>query len=485
MKKIKDILYKVSVETIIGSTGVIVKHVTFDSRKVLKNSVFIAVGGVQVDGHIFIDDALKKGAKVIVCEKLPSNIIDGKVYVKVNDSRAALSLIASNFYDNPSEKLDLIGVTGTNGKTTISTLLYKVFNSQNISSGLISTVEIKYNKRLISTDLTTPDPLTINSSLNEMVKSGVKKCFMEVSSHGIDQKRVNGLKFGGILFTNLTHDHLDYHKSFKNYRDVKKQVFDSLQKDAFALINLDDRNAEFMLQNSRAKKYTYALHKLADFNVKILENQLRGMLLKIKENEIWTQILGEFNAYNLLAVYATSMILGLEELTILKKISALKSIPGRFQTYQTKNNVMIVIDYAHTPDALRNVLSTIDKIRTKNEALYTIIGCGGDRDKKKRPKMGEVAAKFSSKVIFTSDNPRNEDPKLIIKEMVKGVSPMDYKKTSVVVKRDEAISAAHKLSNPGDIVLIAGKGHENYQEINGKKHPFNDFECARKIFSKT
>ena len=374
MKKIKDILYKVSVETIIGSTGVIVKHVTFDSRKVLKNSVFIAVGGVQVDGHIFIDDALKKGAKVIVCEKLPSNIIDGKVYVKVNDSRAALSLIASNFYDNPSEKLDLIGVTGTNGKTTISTLLYKVFNSQNISSGLISTVEIKYNKRLISTDLTTPDPLTINSSLNEMVKSGVKKCFMEVSSHGIDQKRVNGLKFGGILFTNLTHDHLDYHKSFKNYRDVKKQVFDSLQKDAFALINLDDRNAEFMLQNSRAKKYTYALHKLADFNVKILENQLRGMLLKIKENEIWTQILGEFNAYNLLAVYATSMILGLEELTILKKISALKSIPGRFQTYQTKNNVMIVIDYAHTPDALRNVLSTIDKIRTKNEALYTIIG---------------------------------------------------------------------------------------------------------------
>ncbi|MEE3035423.1 MAG: UDP-N-acetylmuramoyl-L-alanyl-D-glutamate--2,6-diaminopimelate ligase [Bacteroidota bacterium] len=485
MKKIKDILYKVSVETIIGSTGVIVKHVTFDSRKVLKNSVFIAVGGVQVDGHIFIDDALKKGAKVIVCEKLPSNIIDGKVYVKVNDSRAALSLIASNFYDNPSEKLDLIGVTGTNGKTTISTLLYKVFNSQNISSGLISTVEIKYNKRLISTDLTTPDPLTINSSLNEMVKSGVKKCFMEVSSHGIDQKRVNGLKFGGILFTNLTHDHLDYHKSFKNYRDVKKQVFDSLQKDAFALINLDDRNAEFMLQNSRAKKYTYALHKLADFNVKILENQLRGMLLKIKENEIWTQILGEFNAYNLLAVYATSMILGLEELTILKKISALKSIPGRFQTYQTKNNVMIVIDYAHTPDALKNVLSTIDKIRTKNEALYTIIGCGGDRDKKKRPKMGEVAAKFSSKVIFTSDNPRNEDPKLIIKEMVKGVSPMDYKKTSVVVKRDEAISAAHKLSNPGDIVLIAGKGHENYQEINGKKHPFNDFECARKIFSKT
>ncbi|MDG2147376.1 MAG: UDP-N-acetylmuramoyl-L-alanyl-D-glutamate--2,6-diaminopimelate ligase [Flavobacteriaceae bacterium] len=485
MKKVKDILYKISVQSIIGSTEVDVKHITFDSRNVLKNSLFIALLGADFDGHTFIDNAIKKGARVIICQSLPSNIVDGKVYVVVEDSRIALSLIASNFYDNPSEKLDLIGITGTNGKTTISTLLHKVFNSQDIASGLISTVEIKFNKRSISTNLTTPDPLTINSSLDKMIKLGVKKCFMEVSSHGIDQKRINGLRFRGILFTNLTHDHLDYHKTFKNYRDVKKQVFDSLSKDAFALINLDDRNAEFMLQNSNAKKYTYALNKLADFNAKILENQMRGMLLKIKGNEIWTQMLGEFNAYNLLAVFATSIILGLDELSTLKKISQLEGVPGRFQIFYTQNNIMIIIDYAHTPDALKNILSSIDKIRTKNENLLTIIGCGGDRDKKKRPKIGEVAAKFSSKVIFTSDNPRNEDPELIIEEMIRGVSPVDYKKTSIVIKRDEAISTAYKLSIPGDIVLIAGKGHESFQEIKGKKYPFNDLEYARKIFTKT
>ena len=484
MKKVKDILYKISVETIIGSTEVNVEHITYDSRNVLKNSLFIALVGADFDGHFFIDDAIKNGARVIICERLPSNIVDEKVYVVVNNSRLALGFIASNFYNNPSEKLDLIGVTGTNGKTTISTSLHKVFNSLNIASGLISTLEIKFGKRSISTNLTTPDPLIINSLLDEMVQLGIKKCFMEVSSHGIDQKRVSGLRFKGILFTNLTHDHLDYHKTFKNYRDVKKQVFDSLDKDAFALINLDDRNAEFMLQNSSAKKYTYGLKKLADFNVKILENQMRGMLLKIKENEIWTQLLGEFNAYNLLAVFAASIILGLEELSILKKISQLQSVPGRFQTFYTQNNIMIIIDYAHTPDALKKVLSSIDKIRTKNENLLTIIGCGGDRDKKKRPKMGEVAARYSSKVIFTSDNPRNEDPKLIIEEMICGVSPVDHKKISIVVKRDEAILSACKLSIPGDIVLIAGKGHENFMEIKGKKHPFNDYEYARKIFTK-
>ena len=484
MKKVKDILYKISVETIIGSTEVNVEHITYDSRNVLKNSLFIALVGADFDGHFFIDDAIKNGARVIICERLPSNIVDEKVYVVVSNSRLALGFIASNFYNNPSEKLDLIGVTGTNGKTTISTSLHKVFNSLHIASGLISTLEIKFGKRSISTNLTTPDPLIINSLLDEMVQLGIKKCFMEVSSHGIDQKRVSGLRFKGILFTNLTHDHLDYHKTFKNYRDVKKQVFDSLDKDAFALINLDDRNAEFMLQNSSAKKYTYGLKKLADFNVKILENQMRGMLLKIKENEIWTQLLGEFNAYNLLAVFAASIILGLEELSILKKISQLQSVPGRFQTFYTQINIMIIIDYAHTPDALKKVLSSIDKIRTKNENLLTIIGCGGDRDKKKRPKMGEVAAKFSSKVIFTSDNPRNEDPKLIIEEMISGVSPLDHKKISIVVKRDEAILTACKLSIPGDIVLIAGKGHENFQEIKGNKHPFNDYEYARKIFTK-
>ena len=484
MTKIKDILYKVSVDTIIGSTESLVGQITFDSRNVLKGSVFVAIKGDQIDGHIFIDDAIQNGSRVIVCEKLPSNLIDGKIYVKVKDSRVALSLIAANFYGNPSDKLDVIGVTGTNGKTTISTLLYEVFNSQNISSGLISTVEIKYDNKSIATNLTTPDPLTINSSLNDMLESGVKKCFMEISSHGIDQKRVNGIKFKGMLFTNLTHDHLDYHQSFKNYRDVKKHVFDFLSKNAFALVNLDDRNAKYMLQNSRAKKYTYAIHKLADYNTKILENQFRGMLLKIKGNEIWTQMIGEFSAYNLLAVYATSMILGLEELSVLKKISELESVSGRFQIYQAPNGIMVVVDYAHTPDALKNVLSTIDKVRTKNENLYTIVGCGGDRDKKKRSKMGAVAARFSSKVIFTSDNPRNENPESIIQEMVEGVNPTDFNKTTVVIKRDEAIIAAYKCSNPGDIVLIAGKGHENYQEINGERYPFNDYEYAKKIFSK-
>ena len=308
---------------------------------------------------------------------------------------------------------------------------------------------------------------------------------MEVSSHGIDQKRVYGLRFKGILFTNLTHDHLDYHKTFKNYRDVKKQVFDSLSKDSFALINLDDRNAEFMIQNSSAKKYTYALNRIADFKAKILENQMRGMLLKIKENEIWTQMLGEFNAYNLLAVFSASIILGLDELSTLKKLSQLQGVPGRFQTFYTQNNILIIIDYAHTPDALKNILSSINKIRTKTESLFTIIGCGGDRDKKKRPKIGEVAAKFSSKVIFTSDNPRNEDPESIIDEMIAGVSPVDFKKTRIIIKREEAISAAYKEAMPGDIVLIAGKGHEKYQEIKGKKYPFNDLEYAKKIFIKT
>ena len=485
MKKVKDILYKVSVQTIIGSTEVRVKHITFDSRNVSDNSLFIAIPGTNIDGHTFIDDAIKNGAGVIICQRLPSNLVEGKVYVIVEDSKIALGLIASNFYDNPSEKIDLIGVTGTNGKTTVSTLLYKVFNSQDISSGLISTVEIKFNKRSILTNLTTPDPLTINSSLDEMLKSGIKKCFMEVSSHGIDQKRIYGLRFKGILFTNLTHDHLDYHKTFKNYRDVKKQVFDSLSKDSFALINLDDRNAEFMIQNSSAKKYTYALNRIADFKAKILENQMRGMLLKIKENEIWTQMLGEFNAYNLLAVFSASIILGLDELSTLKKLSQLQGVPGRFQTFYTQSNILIIIDYAHTPDALKNILSSINKIRTKTESLFTIIGCGGDRDKKKRPKIGEVAAKFSSKVIFTSDNPRNEDPESIINEMITGVSPVDFKKTRIIIKREEAISAAYKEAMPGDIVLIAGKGHEKYQEIKGKKYPFNDLEYAKKIFIKT
>lgn len=485
MKKLKEILYKVSIEGISGSTAIDVGDISIDSRDVMKDDMYVAITGTQLDGHQFIGQAIASGAKSILCEKLPENLEAAVVYIQVKDTRSALGWVAANFYDNPSSQLELIGVTGTNGKTSIATLLFDLFTLDSTSAGLISTMTIQYGENRITATHTTPDPLTINKHLREMVDHGVEYCFMEVSSHGIDQKRITGLVFKGAVFTNLTHDHLDYHPSFKAYRDTKKILFDSLHETAFALINADDKNAKVMVQNCKAKIHTYALHHLAEFFAQVLESQFKGMLLKINQKEIWTQMLGEFNAYNILAVYAVSQLLGKDEWESLKSISQLKSVAGRFQTFETPNKVMVVVDYAHTPDALKNVLMTINKIRTQNESLITVVGCGGNRDQEKRPMMGFIAAQLSSKVLFTSDNPRDEDPDRIIKQMSEGVDPVDYKKTMSVSHRKEAIKVAYQLSQPGDVVLIAGKGHENYQEVKGQRLPFDDFEIAQEIFSKT
>lgn len=485
MKKLKEILYKVSIEGISGSTAIDVGNISIDSRDVMKEDMYVAITGTQLDGHQFIGQAIASGAKSILCETLPENLEAAVVYIQVKDTRLALGWVAANFYDNPSSQLELIGVTGTNGKTSIATLLFDLFTLDSTSAGLISTMTIQYGENRITATHTTPDPLTINKHLREMVDHGVEYCFMEVSSHGIDQKRITGLGFKGAVFTNLTHDHLDYHPSFKAYRDTKKILFDSLHETAFALINADDKNAKVMVQNCKAKIHTYALHRLAEFSAQVLESQFKGMLLKINQKEIWTQMLGEFNAYNILAVYAISQLLGKDEWESLKSISQLKSVAGRFQTFETPNKVMVVVDYAHTPDALKNVLMTINKIRTQNESLITVVGCGGNRDQEKRPMMGFIAAQLSSKVLFTSDNPRDEDPDRIIKQMSEGVDPVDYKKTMSVSHRKEAIKVAYQLSQPGDVVLIAGKGHENYQEVKGQRLPFDDYEIAQEIFSKT
>ncbi len=485
MKKLKEILYKVAIEGISGSTDIDVTHISIDSRTTKPGNMYVAIKGTQVDGHRFIDQAISLGAQSIICDTLPETLTSGVVYIQVSDTREALAWTASNFYDNPSNQLQLIGITGTNGKTSIATLLFDLFNLLKSNTGLISTVAIQYGDHQFTATHTTPDPLTINKHLSAMVTQGIVYCFMEVSSHGIHQKRITGLEFKGAIFTNLTHDHLDYHDTFKAYRDTKKILFDGLSDTAFALVNADDKNAKVMVQNCKAKTHSYALHRYADFSAQVLESQFKGMLLKINQNEIWTQILGEFNAYNILAVYATTQILGNDELESLKFISQLKSVPGRFQTFETPDKIMVVVDYAHTPDALKNVLITINKIRTQNESLITVVGCGGNRDQEKRPLMGGIAAELSTKVLFTSDNPRDEDPDSIIEQMCEGVDPVDFKKTIIVTRRKEAIKVACQLSQPGDVVLIAGKGHENYQEVRGEKLPFDDYKIAQEIFSKT
>ena len=482
MKTIKDILYKVSVEGVLGTTSNTVSGIYFDSRDVKLDSLYVAQKGELLDGHDFIFQAIDNGAKTIVCEEFPIVLVDGIVYVLVLNSSEALGIIASNFYDNPSEKLILVGVTGTNGKTTIATLLYELFLREGFMTGLLSTVKIAYGHKKFENYHTTPDAVTLNKYLHKMLDLGVSHCFMEVSSHGIDQNRIKGLVFSGGIFSNLTHDHLDYHQDFKTYRDVKKLFFDSLPKTAFALINLDDKNGKYMLQNSVAKKYTYAIKQHADFKAQTLECEFTGMLLKIQSFEVWTTLVGNFNAQNLLSVYAAADLLGLSSLSILKGISELKSVEGRFYVFQSEDNITVVIDYAHTPDALFNVLSTINIIRTRNENLITVVGCGGNRDQEKRPMMGEKAVLLSDKVIFTSDNPRDEDPAIIIEDMIKGVPPEHYKKAIKVILREEAIIMAGQLAKPGDIVLIAGKGHEQYQEIKGKRNHFSDLEIAKKFF---
>lgn len=481
MKDLKDILYKVPMEAVVGSTAVTVNGIQFDSRKVEFNDVFVAVRGTIVDGHKFISTATNQGAIAIICEELPEKIVNGITYVQVQDSQMALAYMAANFYDNPSANLKLVGVTGTNGKTTIATLLYSLFTKAGFKVGLLSTVKVMIADKELAATHTTPDPLVINSHLKMMNDEGVEFCFMEVSSHGIAQKRTSALEFAGGVFTNLSHDHLDYHNTFAEYRDVKKSFFDKLPASAFALVNVDDRNGLVMIQNTKARKYTYALKSYADYSAQILENQFSGLLLKLNGNEVWSKLIGTFNAYNLLAIYAVGELLGLEATENLRIISELESVSGRFQYVVTQQKITAIVDYAHTPDALQNVLETINAIRTKNEELITVVGCGGDRDKTKRPLMGNIASALSTRVIFTSDNPRTEDPEIILQEVEAGVEPQNYKKTMSVVNRKQAIKTACQLARPNDIILIAGKGHETYQEVNGKRTDFDDFKIVNEF----
>ncbi|WP_417197150.1 UDP-N-acetylmuramoyl-L-alanyl-D-glutamate--2,6-diaminopimelate ligase [Bizionia sp.] len=483
MMILKDILYKVHLLAVAGSTTVSVNNLVFDSRKVTKNDVFIAVKGTVSDGHDYIQTAINQGCVAVVCEHFPDTLIDNIVYVEVSDTSSALAIMASNFYGVPSANLKLVGVTGTNGKTTIATLLYQLFKNAGYKVGLLSTVKIMVDDAEFKATHTTPDSITINSYLKQMNDAGVEFCFMEVSSHGIHQKRTEGLQFEGGIFTNLTHDHLDYHSSFAEYRDVKKAFFDGLSKNAFALVNVDDKNGLIMLQNSAAKKHTYALKSYADYKAQILENQFTGLLLKINDSEVWTRLIGSFNAYNVLAIYATAELLGLEKVEILRLISDLKSVSGRFQYLISESKITAIVDYAHTPDALKNVLETINSIRTKNEELITVVGCGGDRDKTKRPKMGHIASALSTQVVFTSDNPRTENPETILNEVEAGVEPQNFKKTVSITNRKQAIKTACQMAKPNDIILIAGKGHENYQEINGERFDFDDFKIVQELLN--
>ena len=482
MKLLREILYKVEINSVVGNTSLSINKIEFDSRLISDGDMYIAITGVNVDGHSFISQAIQNGANCIVCEKTPDNKTDGIVYVNVKSSRKALAIISSNYFDNPSSKLNLIGVTGTNGKTTIATLLFDLYTELEIKSGLISTVKISYDNKNFQANQTTPDSLSINRFLSEMVNSNVRYCFMEVSSHGIDQNRTDGLVFKGGIFTNLTHDHLDYHESFENYRDTKKQFFDSLSNNSFALTNNDDKNGMVMLQNTIADKYTYSLNSVSDFKAKILESSFDGMLLKINSTEFWSKLVGKFNAYNILSVYSAASILGLPKNELLKAMSSLDAVAGRFQFYK-KNKITAIVDYAHTPDALENILKSINEIKTLENNLITVVGCGGNRDKSKRPLMGDIASNLSSKVIFTSDNPRFEDPEIIIEEMISGVKSTNSNKTISISNRKEAIKAACQFARTNDIILVAGKGHESYQEVKGVRSDFDDFEIVKELLN--
>lgn len=481
MKILKDILYKVAIESVTGSTEIDIHKIDFDSRKIEENDVFVAIRGSLSDGHDYINKAIQLGAVAIICDTLPSTIEKGITYIKVKDTNTALAFMAANYFGNPSEKLKLVGVTGTNGKTTIASLLFQLFEKAGFKVGLLSTVKIMVDQTEYKATHTTPDSITINHYLNEMIEAGVTHCFMEVSSHGIHQKRTEALHFVGGIFTNLSHDHLDYHPTFAEYRDVKKSFFDSLPKTAFALSNVDDKNGPVMLQNTVARKFTYALKSYADFKATILESQLSGLLLKVNDNEVWVKLIGTFNAYNVLAIYGSAVELGMDSLEALRLLSDLESVSGRFQYIVSAGNITAIVDYAHTPDALDNVLKTINDIRTKNEQLISVVGCGGNRDKTKRPIMAKIATDLSDKAILTSDNPRNEDPEVILDEMEKGVEAHNYKKLLRITDRKQAIKTACQLAQPNDIILIAGKGHETYQEVNGVRHHFDDMETVKEI----
>ncbi|MFN8247648.1 MAG: UDP-N-acetylmuramoyl-L-alanyl-D-glutamate--2,6-diaminopimelate ligase [Ferruginibacter sp.] len=480
---LNDILYKVNIKSVNGSTSVEVKDLQTDSRKITTGSCFIALVGTTVDGHQFIDKAVEAGAVAIICETMPQQMKEGITYVQVENSAAAAGYMSHNFYGEPSSKLKLVGVTGTNGKTTVATLLRNLFTSLGYTCGLISTVQNQVGSRVIEATHTTPDAISLNKLLREMLDEGCEYVFMECSSHAIQQHRITGLLFTGAIFTNITHDHLDYHKTFEEYIRVKKSWFDALPRSAFAISNADDKRGTVMLQNTAAKKYFYSLKTMADYKGKILDNSLSGLHLAINETDVHFKMIGEFNAYNLLAVFGTAVCLGQDKTTVLQVLSGLSGAEGRFDYILSANKHIVgIVDYAHTPDALLNVLATIKNLRHGNEQVITVVGCGGNRDKTKRPVMAEVACEYSDRVIFTSDNPRNEDPMEILKEMEAGVNIAARKKYITIADRKEAIKTAVSLSDKEDIVLVAGKGHEKYQEIKGVKHDFDDKKVLREMF---
>ncbi|MCB0489871.1 MAG: UDP-N-acetylmuramoyl-L-alanyl-D-glutamate--2,6-diaminopimelate ligase [Cyclobacteriaceae bacterium] len=481
MRELKDILYKVNITSASGDMNIGVEGVSFDSRKVKKDFLFVAVKGTQSDGHAFIGTAIKNGAIAVISEKLPDSLNPKITYVTVKNSSRALGVVAANFYNNPSSKLKLVGVTGTNGKTTVATLLYKLFTSMGHPVGLLSTVENRIKEEVLVATHTTPDAIQINELLIKMVEAQCTHCFMEVSSHAVDQGRIEGLDFAGGVFTNITHDHLDYHHTFESYIKAKKGFFDGLSSEAFALVNVDDKRGMVMLQNTKAAKRTFGLKKMADFKAKIITNSLEGLELEIDNRNVWFKLIGDFNAYNLVSVYATAMLLGEDSESVLMRLSALTGAAGRFELILPGSKFTAIVDYSHTPDALKNVLETISLFRTGQEQVISVVGCGGDRDKMKRPLMAAIACKYSDKAIFTSDNPRSEDPMEIIREMQKGVGATEAKKTLVIVDREEAIKTACMMAKENDIVLVAGKGHETYQEIKGVKHPFDDKEVLTRM----
>ena len=481
-RNLTNIFSGITVESISGSMDFSVEKIEFDSRRADSTSVFFAIKGTTTDGHIYLSQVIQNGCRVIVVQELPEFTIDNCTVILVKDTLIALALASANFYDNPSRKLKLVGVTGTNGKTTTATLLHKAFSNLGYACGLLSTVVNKIGTLDIPSTHTTPDPVQLNKLLAEMVDFGCEYVFMEVSSHAIHQERIGGLHFTGAIFSNITHDHLDYHKTFSEYIKVKKRFFDELDSTAFALTNCDDKNGMIMFQNTKARKCTYALKSPADFKVKVLENQFSGMLLQINGKEVWTKLIGEFNAYNILAVYAVGILLDQDEQELLQVISSLESVSGRFQYIKSNSGITAIIDYAHTPDALENVLSTIAAIRNKDEKVFTIVGCGGDRDSAKRPEMARIACEMSHQVILTSDNPRTEDPQEILNQMMEGVPVGKLGSTLSISDRTQAIKTAVAMAQPNDILLIAGKGHEKYQEIQGVKHDFDDFEVTKNMF---
>jgi len=481
-RKLEHIIQNIPCK-VIGSRDIIIGKIAFDSRQIEPGDMFVAVRGTHVDGHKFIENVIQNGAIAVLCEELPDKLQQNITFIHVDDSAQALGLAVSNYYDNPSSQLKLIGVTGTNGKTSIATLLYRLVTQLGQKSGLLSTVRNMIGEKEIAATHTTPDAIAIQSMLKQMVDEGCTHAFMEVSSHAIDQKRISGLEFNIAIFTNLTHDHLDYHKTFEAYLKAKKQLFDNLPQSAFALVNSDDRNGKVMVQNTQARVKTFGIRSIADFKAKIIENHFDGMLVSIDNRELWIKLIGEFNASNLLAVYAAAILLGYPEDEILRILSTLRTVDGRFEYVRSNSGITAIIDYAHTPDALKNVLTTINQIRSDMSQLITVVGAGGDRDRTKRPVMGKLSAEMSNRVILTSDNPRSEDPDTIIGEMMEGVDIADRGKVLTITDRREAIKAACIMAKPGDVVLIAGKGHETYQEIKGVKNYFNDKQVVLELFA--